>query len=108
MILRDEPLSRGAGSKPHRVEELVRAGGEVVYVHRTRRVVLTTPQFQKAVRRDAGQASQYVPQRRNMSVLVRGRVRHPDHKTIVLRDWHAVAMNTEHQSFAMRFVAFID
>lgn len=32
----------------------------------------------------------------------------PDHKTLVLRDWHAVYMNNEHQSQSMRFVAFID
>jgi hypothetical protein len=47
-------------------------------------------------------------QRRNMRVLAKGRVSHPDHKTIVLPCWHEVVMNTEHQSVAMRWVAFID
>ena len=44
----------------------------------------------------------------NASVLVKGRISHPDHKTITLRGWHEVQMNTEHQSVAMRNVAFLD
>ena len=41
-------------------------------------------------------------QRRNMQVMVKGRISHPDHKTILLRGWHMVVMNTENQSDAMR------
>ena len=44
----------------------------------------------------------------NTLVFVRGKVRHPDHKTIVLHGWHQVLMNTETQAVAMRHVAFID
>ncbi len=44
----------------------------------------------------------------NPTVFVRGRVRHPDHKTIVLHGWHQVLMNTVTESMAMRHVAFID
>jgi len=39
---------------------------------------------------------------------INGRVRHSDHRTIVLPDWHQVLMNTENQSAAMRYVAFVD
>ena len=46
--------------------------------------------------------------RRNPGVYVRGRVRHADHATIILHDWHRVVMNTEGQSKAMRNVAFLD
>lgn len=46
--------------------------------------------------------------RRNPSVFVRGKIRHADHKTITLDDWHRVLMNTETESVAMRHVAFID
>jgi len=46
--------------------------------------------------------------RRNASVNVRGRVRHADHKTIVLHGWHRVLMNTEGEAKAMRNVAFLD
>jgi hypothetical protein len=37
-----------------------------------------------------------------------GRVRHADHKTVTLADWHWVAMNTESLAPAMRHVAFLD
>lgn len=106
-VLRDEPLSR-TGGKPHRVEFLCRTGGELVYMHRKDGTVISRQQYDRRVRRNSALASEYTQQRRNMAVLVRGRVSHPDHKTIILRDWHVVYMNTEHQSQAMRFVAFID
>jgi len=51
---------------------------------------------------------QWVTQRRNPGVFVRGKIRHADHKTIVLDGWHQVLLNTETQSVAMRHVAFID
>ena len=40
--------------------------------------------------------------RRNAGVYVRGKVRHADHKTIVLHGWHRVLMNTEGEAKAMR------
>ena len=46
--------------------------------------------------------------RRNPKVYVRGRVRHPDHKTVMLDGWHEVLSNTENLSHAMRNVAFLD
>ena len=46
--------------------------------------------------------------RRNPKVYVRGRVRHSDHKTVVLGVWHEVLSNTENFSHAMRNVAFLD
>jgi hypothetical protein len=46
--------------------------------------------------------------RRDAFVYVRGRIRHPDHRTVVLHGWHRVVMNTESQSKAMRNVAFLD
>ncbi|MGA7496337.1 MAG: hypothetical protein WBX00_06360 [Isosphaeraceae bacterium] len=45
---------------------------------------------------------------RNAGVYVRGRVRHADHKTIVLHGWHRVLMNTEGEAQARRNVAFLD
>ena len=46
--------------------------------------------------------------RRNAAVYIRGRVWHPDHKTIVLNDWHRVMMNTEGQAPGARSVVFLD
>ena len=70
--------------------------------------VLSEQQHRRLAAGNPAPAATYTSQRRNMAVLVKGRVSHPDHKTIVLRDWHSVFMNTEHESQAMRFVAFID
>jgi hypothetical protein len=107
-ILRNELLRRSGRSKPHIAEFCCRDGGETVYVHRHTSEVISVAQYTKLLRGDATKAGRYSLQRRNMRVLVRGRVSHADHKTLVLNDWHEVAMNTENQSQAMRFVSFID
>lgn len=107
-VFRNEPLRRGSG-KPHICEELVRQGGEAVYVSAQHPSGLTTVQHQKLLRRKPElRGLNWVIQRRNPAVFVRGRVRHADHKTIVLSGWHQVLMNTETQSVAMRHVAFLD
>jgi len=106
MVLRNEPLVR-TGGKPHLAEFAFRNGGELVYVDARNRAI-TAAQYQRLLQRDAAAARLYTSRRRNMQVLVKGRISHADHKTILLRDWHRVAVNTENQSWAMRFVAFID
>ena len=108
MILRNEPLRRGIG-KPHICEELVRSGGELVYVSPQHPNGLTEGQYRKLIsRKPKLRKLGWITQRRNPGVFVRGRVRHSDHKTIVLSGWHQVLMNTETESIAMRHVAFID
>jgi hypothetical protein len=39
---------------------------------------------------------------------VKGRVWHGAHKTVVLDDWHRVAMNTEREAPFTRNVVFLD
>ncbi len=108
LILRNEPISRGRG-KPHICEELVRQGGELVYVsHRYPRGLTTEQYKQRLILQPELRRINWVVQRRNPSVFVRGRVRHSDHKTILLDGWHQVAMNTEAEAVAMKHVAFID
>jgi hypothetical protein len=106
VVLRDEPLRRGNG-KPHWAEFLTRSGGELVYVNRGGRAISET-EFRHRVASSPKEAKRWTPQRRNMQVLVKGRISHPDHKTIVLPCWHLVVMNTESQSMAMRWMTFID
>lgn len=108
LLLRREPLSRGAGSKPHVVDELVRIGGETVYVSHLHPTGLTEAEHDQWVKRNGTRRVNFRIMRRNAGVFVRGKVRHPDHKTIVLNVWHEVAMNTEPQARAMRHVAFLD
>jgi hypothetical protein len=107
-VLHGEPLRRGRG-KPHVCDELVREGGEPVYVSSQHPGGLTEVQYRKLIsRKPKLRQLGWVVQRRNPGVFVRGRVRHADHKTIVLSGWHQVLMNTETQAVAMRHVAFID
>ncbi len=109
LILRNESLSRGDGSKSHTCEFLYRVNGQIVWVcqkypqgvpeYRYRRMLLTVPGAHKW---NWGQMM------REPWVYVRGRVSHVDHKTIVLDNWHRVLMNTEREAPGMRHVVFLD
>ena len=107
LVSRSEPLSRGAGSKPHVMEEAVRFGGQAVYVNASNGRVLSEARY---LRLSEGQrrSGSWMRQVRDPEVYARGTVRHPDHATIVLRGWHRVLMNTEHSALAMRHVVFLD
>lgn len=109
LILRNEPLSRGGGSKPHYVEQLYRTGGEVVYVNRQHPQGITQDQYDKLIRRDRSAKKLIWHQmRRNPGVFARGTVRHPDHATITLHDWCQVLMNEENKAHGRKNLAFLD
>ncbi|BDI28938.1 hypothetical protein CCAX7_009890 [Capsulimonas corticalis] len=104
MILRDEPIRRGGG-KPHMVEELYRDGGVQVYVHRNYPNGLTQSQYEALLARKPKASSwDWRPMRRNPSVHARGRIRHPDHATIILPCWHQVVMSAESQGGSVVFL----
>ena len=103
-VTRNEPLARGFGSKPHVLELAFRRGGETVYVKRGFRTVTQT-QFNKLPRE---KQRGYQPMTQNPELYAKGTVRHSDHATIVLPDWHRVLMNTEQDARAMRHVVFLD
>jgi hypothetical protein len=109
LVLRDEPLTRGNGGKPHWAEFCYRTGGETVYVCSRHPNGVTYPQYMGILsgNRNAKHWG-WRTLRRNPGVYVRGRVRHADHATITLNGWHQVVLNTEGQSKAMRNVAFLD
>ena len=109
LVLPNEPLRRGNGSKPHWAEFCYRTGGETVYVCSRHPNGVTEGQYQRIIARNsAAKAWSWRTMRRNPGVYVRGRVRHADHATIILHSWHQDLMNTEGQSKAMRNVAFLD
>jgi hypothetical protein len=109
LVFRNEPLTRGRGSKPHWMEFCFRTGGELVYVCSHRPNGVTEEQYKTILStRPKAKSWNWRPMRRNPGVYVRGRVRHADHATITLHGWHRVLMNTEGQSKAMRNVAFLD
>jgi hypothetical protein len=109
MIFRNEPISRGAGSKPHTCEELHRRGGENVYVSRLRPDGLTEDEYRRLLDETPSAANwSWRVMRRGAEVYVRGRVWHADHKTVVLRGWHRVHMNTEGEAPWATSVVFLD
>jgi hypothetical protein len=103
-VFHNEPIRRGRG-KPHWCEYLYRRGGTVVYVRRDYPNGVTEDAYRRFPKERQHGARRMT---RDAEVFVRGAVRHPDHKTIRLRGWHRVLMNTEHEAAAMRHVAFLD
>jgi hypothetical protein len=109
LVVPNERLSRGGGSTSHMCQYMYRTGGAVVWVcpkyprgvpkHRYRSILLTVPGAKKW---------DWVQMRHEPRVFVRGRVWHPDHKTIVLHDWHRVLMNTEREAPGARHIVFLD
>jgi hypothetical protein len=109
LVLRDEPLSRGNGGKPHWAEFCYRTGGETVFVCPRYPNGVTEAQYKGIlVGSPKAKGWGWRTMRRNPGVYVKGSIRHPDHVTITLHGWHGVVMNTEGQSKAMRNVAFLD
>jgi hypothetical protein len=109
LILKNEPLSRGNGGKPHWAEFCYRTGGETVYVCQRYPSGVPGPRYKAILAENpAAKSWTWRTMQRNPGVYVKGRIRHADHATITLRGWHQVLMNTEGRSKAMRNVAFLD
>jgi hypothetical protein len=107
-ILKNEPIRRGRG-KPHVCEELVRFGGNTVMVNSRFPNGITVGEYDNLIKSDPKMAK--FPWRRmtrDMKVFVRGKIRHPDHKTISLRIWHEVIPNEETKARSNRNLAFLD
>ena len=108
-VRRNEPLTRGRGSKPHTLEFAYRRGGVTVHVCRQHPNGLEVEEYTRLIRSNPeARHWGWRVMTRDPELYARGRVRHADHATIVLHGWHRVVMNTEGQSAAMRHVAFLD
>jgi len=109
LILHNEPLSRGAGSKPHNAEFCYRSGGQTVYVCNRHPAGLDEAAYNRLLEARPGARNwNWQVMRRDPQVYVKGRISHADHKTILLPFWHRVLMNTEHRAAGMQNVAFLD
>lgn len=93
IIHKDEPIMRGGGGKPHYVEEIVRFGGEIVYTRGSQ--ILNESTWKKLPREEQAFYRQQVS---NARVLVRGKVKHPDHHTVNLVGWHEIHLSNEFQN----------
>lgn len=108
LVLRQEPLRRGAG-KPHFVEQVYRTGGETVHVCDKHPNGISPQEYRELLRVKPKAAHWgWRVMSRNPGVYARGTVRHRDHATITLPFWHRVVMNTETQSRTMANLAFLD
>jgi hypothetical protein len=108
-ICRNEPLSRGSGSKPHICEELTRRGGAVVMVSSANPVGIALAEYEKLIASNANARKRsWRRMVRDAEVYVRGKVRHPDHKTVNLSGWHRVYMNRERFARHAAQIAFLD
>jgi hypothetical protein len=109
LVLRNEPISRGAGSKPHTCQYAYRMGGTPVWVCSRFPNGVWEAQYKQIIAGNP-KAARWDWRRmvRGAGFFARGRVWHRDHKTVVLDCWHRVVMNTEGEApFAPR-VVFLD
>jgi hypothetical protein len=109
VIYRNEPLSRGGGSKPHMCEGLMRHSGVTVMVSSAYPNGITESEYHRLI--DTNPQSRRISWRRmvrDAQVYVRGDVRHRDHKTIHLDGWHRVYMNRERFAKHATQIAFLD
>lgn len=108
-VLKNEPITRGRGSKPHMCEFLYRSGGEQVYVCSRYPNGVNADTYNRLLRSDKDAKSYgWRVMTKDAAVYVKGRISHADHATITLNGWHRVVMNTENKAAAMRQVAFLD
>lgn len=110
MVLRNEPLSRGRGSKPHMLEMAYRTGGQTVYVNSQYPNGIDGDAYAKLVKRNPEVKRQpgWRIMQKDPVLYAKGTVRHADHKTVFLTCWHRVVMNRENEAPAMRHVVFLD
>jgi hypothetical protein len=108
LVLRNEPLHRGAG-KPHMVAEIFRTGGEMVHVCAGYPNGISPAEYKSVLRANPGATRwDWRVMTRNPGVYARGAISHTDHATITLPFWHRVIMNTETETRTMANVAFLD
>lgn len=103
-ILANEPIRRGGG-KPHMVEFLYRRGGTTVHVCPQFPNGLTQAEYQALVHREPDKRKlAWRTMTREPEAYAKGRVRHPDHKTIELSGWHRILPNEEVRRQTMAFL----
>jgi hypothetical protein len=108
-VLRNEPLRRGGGSKPHVCQYAFRTGGRMVMVCANRPTGVSVEEYHKLLReRPKAKNWGWRTMTRDPQLYVRGSVRHNDHRTVVLDGWHRVVMNTEGEAPWAQQVVFLD
>ncbi|MEK7486581.1 MAG: hypothetical protein AABZ60_19840 [Planctomycetota bacterium] len=107
-VLRNEPITRGNGGKPHCLEYAYRLGGTRVYVSASHSQGLSEAQYRGYLETHPKSMTSFRVMIKEPELYAKGRVTHADHKTVILEGWHRVLMNTENQARAMSNVVFLD
>ncbi|MBD3237519.1 MAG: hypothetical protein GF330_12505 [Candidatus Eisenbacteria bacterium] len=93
LVLRHAPLRREGGGRPHQAEWLYRRETPGYRAAPDDPVVLAADLGKRT-----GPERPFAPRDPRIALsgfFVRGRVTHPDHRTVVLDDWHLAVPNTE-------------
>jgi len=107
LILKNEPLQRTAGSKPHVCEELYRENGELRYIVRGR--AYSQEEYRQRKLEDKYFAPWGAQMRlMNPDIYARGYVRHADHSTVHLKGWHRVYINAEVSILQTQSIGWLD
>ena len=96
-----EPIRRNGRSKPHRVDQVVRFGGQRVVLHGGNEY--TESNWAALERTNPDLRGKGQRQVKEPEFYARGKVRHPDHETINLEVWHRVYPNREGGSANLTF-----
>jgi hypothetical protein len=100
-IQRRSPVRCSESATPV-VSELYHTGGEAIYYSETKRRILTVLQYRALLQQHPKTVKEdWRISQRSMVAYGRGTVRHPDHHTITLHDWHRILTNTESEAPAM-------
>jgi hypothetical protein len=106
IILKNEPFTRGGGSKNHYAEFCYRSGGESVWVSSEYPNGIDEKTYSNLMKNNpAAKKYHFRNMRRGAAMYVKGKISHADHKTLVLKEWCLVVMNNESRSSQ---VAFLD
>ncbi len=109
LVRKDEPISRGRGGKPHMCEYLYYFGAGMVWVSEYFSHGVTYETYRHFLKTDKDAADwNWRSGMRLPTLYVRGRITHPDHKTIVLAGWHRVVVNTEYEAPWANSVLYLD
>ena len=86
-----------------------RTGGETVYVNSDYPQGISEVKYKELLNREpSANRLRWDVMQRNAIVYARGKVRHPDHRTVKLNGWHQVVPNTESRAASMRHLTFLD
>lgn len=110
VVLKNEPIMRGGGGKPHMCEFMTRQGGTRVWVCDRYPNGIEDVAYHKLLKKNpTAKTWNWQMRVAEAKVYVRGRISHADHATLNLgNDWHEVFMNTENEAPSKRHMRFLD